>query len=79
MYLAWQSLCMYSIPDSVISNEMGTERLIEFWNTSEETPVHSILYIITIPIEKVKNSYERNRIQTLERVYKHYYYIIRAR
>ena len=45
----------------------------------EETPVHSILYIITIPVEKVKNGYDGNSIQTLERVYKYYYFIIRER
>ncbi|MCI7673808.1 MAG: hypothetical protein SOZ15_00005, partial [[Ruminococcus] torques] len=44
----------------------------------EETPVHSILYIITIPVEKVKNGYDGNSIQTLERVYKYYYFIIRG-
>jgi len=45
----------------------------------EETPIHSILNIIAIPVEKVKSGYERNSIKTLERVYKHYYYIIRER
>ena len=45
---------------------------------SEVIPVHSILYIIAVPVEKVKNSYDRNSIKTLERVYKHYYFIIRG-
>ena len=45
---------------------------------SEVIPVHSILIIIAAPVEKVKNSYDRNSLKTLERVYKNYYFIIRA-
>ena len=42
-------------------------------------PIHSTLYIIVEPVEKVKNGYDGNSIQTLERVYKYYYFIIRER
>lgn len=37
------------------------------------------IIIGTKPVEKVKSGYERNSIKTLERVCKHYYFIIRAR
>jgi hypothetical protein len=39
-------------------------------------PIHSISNIITQPVEKVKNGY--GVLKTLERVSKHYYYIIRG-
>jgi hypothetical protein len=41
-------------------------------------PTHSILYIIAEPTEEVKKDYDLKSIKTLERVYKHYYYIIRG-
>lgn len=31
-----------------------------------------------ISVEKIKSCYERNSIKILKRVYKHYYFIIRA-
>ncbi len=40
-------------------------------------PIHSISNIITQPVEKVKNGY--GVLKTLERVSKHYYYIIRGK